>query len=499
MRSRKSRGTPAGWLWIAEGAGAVRIAAECIHKITPLRGKDVMPHALAKYRILAVDDDPNIREVIHGALIPDGFTPVIVENARQACEQIEMRRFDLLLSDLYLPEEDGTTIIRCFKKKYPQKEIIVITGYPEENHLRIMHELGVNEYLTKPFTLHQLRFSVISALQKVDMCSRHDARVHQSHSDSHNKMGLIGTSPYIKGLREKVLTVAKSDIPVMINGPSGTGKEVIANAVHNFSDRKERKMITVNCAAIPTHLEESEFFGHVKGSFTGATTNKAGIMESADGSTVFLDEVGELSPPVQAKLLRVLDNGQYTRVGEHRARHTDIRIVSATNRNISEMITNGAFRTDLFYRLNGMHLQTKPLHTHRDDIPYLVSHFLSRLAPDTFLTDEALSLLCSYQWPGNVRELKHILHQLAVYADTTGQINRISVEQVLKPQFCEESVSRTPTYTAAKTMFERDYFNAILARHHGNVSKVSREVGLHRPNLLRKLKELNISPQEYRD
>ncbi len=457
-----------------------------------------MPHPFAKYRILAVDDDPYIREVIQGALTPDGFKPVVVENSRQAIEQIEMRRFDLLLSDLYLPEQDGTTIIRHFKNKYPDKEIIVITGYPDDDHLCTMQEMGVQEYLTKPFTLHQLRYSVIHALQKVDSHVRHDERASDAQKTDAHKMGLIGSSSYIKGLRKKIRTVAHSDIPVLIVGPSGTGKEVIAHAIHNLSERSHKKMITVNCAAIPAHLEESEFFGHAKGAFTGASSQKAGIMESADGSTVFLDEVGELSPPVQAKLLRVLDNGEYTRVGEHQPRHTDIRILSATNRDLKKMVSAHNFRKDLYYRLNGVHISTQPLHTHKDDIPYLVSHFLSRYSPDTHITDDALSLFCAYQFPGNVRELKHILHQVSVYADSNGVINRMCVEEVLNPHSIDDLQQHTRTYTTAKQLFEREYFNSILSRHNGNVSKVSREVGMHRPNLLRKLRELDISPESFR-
>jgi transcriptional regulator with PAS, ATPase and Fis domain len=315
-------------------------------------------------------------------------------------------------------------------------------------------------------------------------------------SDDQTEFGLVGSSAYMHRLRKTIRIMAGGDFPVLIHGPSGTGKEIIAKAIHLNGKRSQERMVTINCAAIPHHLEESEFFGYAKGAFTDARTSKHGILECADRSTLFLDEIGELSLAVQAKLLRVLDTGEFIRIGEVHPRKVTIRILSATNRNLEEMVAAGTFRADLYFRLKGAMITTQPLSAHPEDIPALARYFTAECDHCKKLTRDAIERLRHHSWQGNIRELKNTLQYII---SRNGNKHRIGVETV--DGVLGIDTGTTPPkqpFSKVKEQFERDYFISLLRMHNGNISRIARETEIHRPNLLRKLKELGISPEEFR-
>jgi transcriptional regulator with PAS, ATPase and Fis domain len=298
--------------------------------------------------------------------------------------------------------------------------------------------------------------------------------------------------------------LAPGDFPIVIQGPSGTGKEIVANSIHNNSKRKKNPMVTINCAAIPKDLEEAQFFGHTRGAFTGAYSARNGIMAAADNTTLFLDEVSELSLGVQAKLLRVLENGEFLRIGETTSRKVDIRLITATNRNIKEMVEKGSFRDDLFFRL-GFLINTKPLNEHREDIPLIAKHFINinntndPRCPKQ-ITAEALSYLVDYNWRGNVRELKQALNLLCHIAMGKKRINISDVQSILNHKECK--INGYELYSTEKIKilreFEIDYFTRLLKKYCGNMTQAAKASGMHRPNLIKKLKNLDISPSDFK-
>ncbi len=317
-------------------------------------------------------------------------------------------------------------------------------------------------------------------------------------------LGLIGVSAHMENLRRQIRTMAQGEFPVLIQGQSGTGKEMVARAVHACSRRAEREMVTVNCAAIPKQLEESEFFGHARGAFTGADKPKEGLVSRADRSTLFLDEIGETSGDIQAKLLRVLDMGEFIPVGSSEARHVDIRIVSATNRDLEEMVDRGYFREDLFYRLKGIVLETLPLHKHPEDIPVLVNHFLDGHAQEGAPREAApaaMRRLLAYHWPGNVRELRYTVDVLCMAARGNNSIDEATVRAVLDLNVDPETPTHDP-YAEAKARllddFDRRYFTGLLRECAGNVSRVARIAGMYRPSVQRKLAALEIDAAAFK-
>jgi transcriptional regulator with PAS, ATPase and Fis domain len=317
-------------------------------------------------------------------------------------------------------------------------------------------------------------------------------------------LGLVGGSPYLRGLRRQIRTMAAGDFPVLVQGESGTGKELVAAALHRCSPRGNRDLVTINCAAVPKHLEESEFFGHVRGAFTGADRSKEGLVALADKSTLFLDEIGETSADVQAKFLRVLDGGEFIPVGATARRRADIRVISATNRDLEEAVERGYFREDLYYRLRGVVINTRPLRQHVDDIPVLVNYFLNaqeRLGLPRRIDDDAVRLLMSYRWPGNVRELRYTVEVLCVASMGSEVIDAGTTRTVLNLN-AEEAAPPLMLYNEAKACmlreFEWKYFSELLRTSHGNVTQVAKAAGMYRPNVIRKLRKLGLHASDFR-
>lgn len=372
----------------------------------------------ARIRVLVVDDDQAIREALCRTLERLGYDAEAVEDGQAGLDRLRQGGVHILLADLKMPKLSGQELLKAAKTISPDVEVIVITGHGTvEDAVEAMKE-GAYDFITKPFKRVQLEKTITKAAEKQGLVLQN--RALQKRLDDLQTGGhIIGRSPLMLRTLDLVNQVAPSTATVLIQGESGTGKELIANAIHHGSPRRGRPFIKVSCAALPETLLESELFGYERGAFTGATARKEGRFELADGGTLFLDEIGELSPATQAKLLRVLQEGEFERLGGTRTLKVDVRLVAATNADLATLVRDKRFREDLFYRLNVITIALPPLRERREDVPLLAHHFLRRFAERngkgiTGFTDEAMDLLEGYTWPGNVRELENVIERAVV-------------------------------------------------------------------------------------
>jgi DNA-binding NtrC family response regulator len=454
---------------------------------------------LAGASILLVDDEPDIHSIVADIIRDTGARLECVKCLKEAKTIARKKEFDVALVDMVLPDAQGTELIDHFKQSHPGTSIIVITGHADHDMAYSLETAGVQTVLTKPFSASQLRFTLCKEMARRKLLEK-EGVLHPLEADE-SGVGLIGNSAYIKTLRDKIHVFSRGAMPVLIQGPTGTGKEIIARAIHRLSGRGERPMIIVNSSAIPEHLEESEFFGHAKGAFTGAHEEKEGIIECASGSSLFLDEVGELSLRMQAKLLRVLDGHEYSRVGDSKPRRADFRLISATNRPLLDMIHEGTFRQDLYFRLKAGTIETQPLCAHSEDIPLLVRHFLYEFGvaqnKHFIITGDALDALVGYEWPGNIRELKNVVESLCAINSKSRTITAESIEWVISGIRKGQKHSPAP-FHAAKVEFEKKFYTGLLAKHNGNITLSAKEAGVDRPNFSKKIKALGIKAAEYK-
>ena len=397
---------------------------------------------------------------------------------------------DVVVMDVFMPGLDGFAVREEILKYSPYAQFIVITGKPDQRLLDKAMDLGAHSFLTKPFNSNQIRFSVMGALRMKGILQ--SSREREVFAGTHDR-GLVGTSAATARVRQRISEVAPLDIPVMITGESGTGKEVVARCIHEFSRRTKSPFTAVNCAGLSPGLVESELFGHVQGAFTGATKTKHGYFEITDRGTLFLDEIGELPLDLQAKLLRILDRGEYCRVGDTQMRRADVRIVCATNCNVREMVELGKFRKDLFYRLQGAHIVLEPLNRRREDIPALIGHFIS--GEDFVVSPDAMRLLQSFEWPGNVRQLKMTVANLTgICANRI--ITKENVRHVIGAGKDGHDSAMPPTYREFKEKVigasEKEYFKSVLESSEGNIARAARVAGMDRKNFYAKLKQAGI-------
>jgi DNA-binding NtrC family response regulator len=377
-------------------------------------------------KILVIDDEWNIRDILSSILVSEGFDVDTAEDGEVGIAKMESKLYDLVITDLKMPKFDGIEVLRHLSKMNVHTLGIVATGYGSIESAVEALRLGAFDYITKPFHLDEIKILV------------HKARAFQSLKAENQTLrrelkratkidNIIGASPAIQTLNAMIRTVADSDSTILVLGESGTGKELVARAIHFNSNRANQPLIPVNCGAIPEDLLESELIGHVKGAFTGATMNRVGRFQMADGGTIFLDEIGDMSPKLQVKLLRVLQEQTFEPVGATETCKVNVRIITATNRNLEKDAAEGRFREDLFYRLNVIPIHIPPLRDRLDDIPLLIAHFIERFNKSkgkrlTRFSDAALGALGAYPWPGNVRELENLVERMAIL-HTEGEID----------------------------------------------------------------------------
>jgi len=455
--------------------------------------------------ILLVDDEELLVKSCSRLLEQEGYQVVTAYRGRDALELARRHRPDIVLADLMLPDMDGMELLREVRQLDPQTLVIMITGFATVDSSIEAIRAGAYDYIPKPFTATQLQILVGRAANQVRL-ARDNERLRGELRERYSLENIIGVSEAMQRVFALVLRVASTDASVFISGESGTGKELIARSIHQYSPRAEQPFVAVNCAAFPENLLESELFGHEKGAFTGALTQKRGLMEAASGGTFFLDEICEMDLELQAKLLRVLQERKIRRVGGEVEIPVDIRVIAATNRDPEEAVEEGVLRRDLYFRLNVVPIRVPPLRARREDIPLLAEHFLRRYAEKygrdgatpLRLSPDAMRALMAHSWPGNVRELQNLMERIVSLAVPGQEITAADLPDKLSSLGTPASpaVDIDQPFHEAKEKaieaFERAYLEALLARHGGNISEAARHAGIDRKTIHRMLKKYDL-------
>jgi len=466
-----------------------------------------------KPHVLIIDDESGPRESLRMILKPD-YEIAVAENAQKAMRALGSKPFDLVTLDKRLPDMDGLEVLSRIRQEWPSVRVIMITADMSSEIFKEAHKRGVNHFIVKPFDVDQVRLAV---QQQVEEKHKEDenVRLHRQIEglEAYTFGRLVGSSKAMRQLFDTIEHVSKSDATVLLHGESGTGKELVARAVHDHSPRSKGPYMPVHCAAIAKELLESELFGHEKGSFTGAMTQRVGMFEAADAGTLFLDEIGEMELGLQAKLLRAIQEREIRRVGGNSTVKIDVRIICATNRNLEKEVREQRFREDLFYRINVVPIRLPPLRERKEDIALLVSHFTERFArelqkPPKKFTAAALDVLGNYPWPGNVRELQHCIERIMVILDADkiqpqhlqpilgrGAGEASSVPQVgspAKPAILEPG----KTLDDLVNDLERQAILAALAEYHGILTDAAAKLGITRRVLKYKMSKLGIDSPE---
>ncbi|HEV8611771.1 MAG TPA: sigma-54 dependent transcriptional regulator [Thermoanaerobaculia bacterium] len=446
---------------------------------------------MKKRRVLVIDDEKAIRETLSEILSDEGYAVTAVESGEEGLRRFLDESFDLVFLDVWLRDRDGLSVLEAAAGRLADAPVVMISGHASvETAVRAVR-LGAYDFLEKPLSLDRVVLTAQKAIERRDLL----AEVASFRGRRESETAMLGDSPPMRRLKEEIARVAPTDARVLIMGENGTGKELVARQIHRLSQRAELPLVEVNCAAIPEDLIESELFGHVKGSFTGASEDRRGKFEEADGGTLFLDEVGDMSARTQAKVLRALQEGRFTRVGGSRPIATDTRVLSATNKNLAEEIGRGAFREDLYFRVAVVPVPVPALRERTDDIPLLARHFLREASlrfgrKPKSLSPAAVEALQAYRWPGNVRELKNLIERLMILSPAD-EIRREDLPAEIRARF-DEGIAPDAPLRDAREDFERRYILAALKRFRGNVSRTAEALDLERSNLYRKLRAYGI-------
>lgn len=447
--------------------------------------------------ILIIDDEKNIREGLSASLELEGYKTVLAENGKIGLQRIAKGDIDLVITDLRMPEVSGEQVLAKVTAETPGVPVIVLTGHGSIDSAVDAMRKGAYDFLTKPLNLDQLTLIVKRALQGRELAIRHEELQAELQSKKSFE-SIIGNSPEMQRIFQMVRRAADSKASVLITGESGVGKELIANALHNLSSRKDAPMIKVHCAALSENLLESELFGHEKGAFTGAVSRKRGRFELAHGGTIFLDEIGEIDQNTQIKILRVLQDKRFERVGGEETIEVDVRVLAATNRDLEKEIAEGGFREDLYYRLNVVHIHVPPLRERKDDIPLMVKSFLQEFAKENGkdiqgIDAAARSALYKFDWPGNIRQLRNCIESAVVMCGS----KNITLDD-LPPTVRGSSDLNTIPIPAGITMNEAEkiIIQQNLVINKGNKSKTADVLGIGRKTLHRKLEEYGIGDEK---
>jgi DNA-binding NtrC family response regulator len=453
-----------------------------------------------RVKILVIDDEPLMRITVQDALVGEGYEVVAAETGKKGSDLLRQNHTDIVITDLRLPDMDGIQILREVKSTYPSTQVILITAYGSIDSAVTAMKEGATDYLTKPFAMDELLL-IIKRLLRMRQLEEENIELRKKIQERFGLEGLVGKSPPMLKIYDLIETVSQTDTTVLIQGESGTGKEMVANAIHLQSSRKNGAFIKVNCAALPETLLETELFGHEKGAFTGAIKQRKGRFEMAHRGTLFLDEVGEISPSVQVKLLRVLQEREFERVGGNETLAVDVRLICATQKDLKEEIKKGTFREDLYYRLNVVPITLPPLRERRDDVFLLADHFIDKYSKKMgkeidSLSEEARMLLLKYSFPGNIRELENMLERAIALIK-----GRVIQAQDLPEEVCGqtspiraicEKIRGAKPLTQAVSLFEKDYIQSILEKTKGKKGQAAEILGISRKTLWEKIKELEI-------
>ncbi len=451
--------------------------------------------------ILIVDDEESVRKSLAGILADEGYDVVTAASGREALDLLSEAQPAIALLDIFMPEMDGIETLRKFRDQRPEMAVIMVTGHGGIDEAVKTVKMGAYDFITKPPDTERILLSVKHGLEENRLRQENEAL----RKSIERRYEIVGESAAIKDLKQQIALAGPTNGWVLIHGESGTGKELVARAIHKASKRAAGPFIEVNCAAIPQELIESELFGHEKGAFTGATSQKRGKFELADHGTIFLDEIGDMSTATQAKVLRVLEGKEFQRVGGTKTLRTDVRVIAASNKDLQEEIRKGAFREDLFYRLNVVPLDVAPLRERKEDIPLLVRYFLREFAAEygqkeKTIDNAALDLFIRHPWRGNVRELRNFIERLIIMVPGTtisadlvpAPVGRSAAGRPAAGRAATDGLYQHATLKEARSAFEREFITRKLRENKGNVSKTADEIDVERSNLHRKIKALDI-------
>ncbi|MFQ5700467.1 MAG: sigma-54-dependent transcriptional regulator [Acidobacteriota bacterium] len=465
--------------------------------------------------VLIVDDDKDLRFILGDILSDEGYRVLLAASGEKALELLGRESVNLLVTDMKMPGISGQQLFRDCSKRWPHIPVVILTAHGTVEEALEMIRQGAYDYIAKPYNTQDLLMRISRALEREQLVVENRALREQLQVE---KEYIFGDEPAVKEVMARVDAVAGTDFSVVLIGESGTGKEVLAREVHRRSKRSQREFVPVNCGAIPRELFESELFGNVKGAFTGATTDRRGLFEEASGGSLFLDEISEISPDHQVKLLRAVQEQEIKRVGDNTRRPVDVRLIAATNRDLMPLVKAGSFREDLYYRICVMPIRVPPLRQRRGDILPLAMHFLVRERSQTGkhvtgFTRAAMEKLLAYEWPGNIRELENRVKQSLILAsDELIDADDLLLDDPLsllpaQDALHQPSPGSTPAPPAARAeplslarkRFERQYLIDVLQRHRGNATMAAREAGKHRSEFYYLLKKHGLSASDYRD
>jgi len=449
--------------------------------------------------ILIVDDEASIRESLKGILQDEGFRTLFAHNGEEGLRIVREESPDLVLLDIWMPGIDGLETLRRMRETHPDQMVVMMSGHGTIETAVKATKLGAYDFIEKPLSLEKVLLCIQNAVKVGDLVEE-NRTLKASLAREHN---IIGDSAPVRRLKEQIAIAAPTSGWVLITGENGTGKELVARAIHHLSRRRLKPFIEVNCAAIPEELIESELFGHERGAFTGATTQRKGKFDLANEGTLFLDEIGDMSLKTQAKVLRILQEHKFERVGGNRTIEVDVRVIAATNKDLDEEISRGNFREDLYYRLNVLPFHVPSLRERASDVPLLANHFLGYFCGKESrehkrLSERAMSVLQNYPWPGNVRELKNIIERLVIMSPQV-EISEQDLPAVIRTK--QEASARhqhplqtgdTGTFREAREEFERDFILQKLEENDWNVSRTAEMIEIERSNLHRKIKAFGI-------
>ena len=438
-------------------------------------------------RLLLVDDDPGLLKLLGMRLISEGYSVVTAESGPEALRVLGREKVDLVISDLRMDEMDGLQLFSEIQKGHPGMPVIILTAHGSIPDAVAATQQGVFSFLTKPVDKDALYKAIDEALEQ-----------RSPATDEAWRQAIVTRSPLMLRLLEQAGMVAQSDVSVLINGQSGTGKEIVAQAIHNASPRHDKPFVAINCGALPEQLLESELFGHARGAFTGAVSNREGLFQAAEGGTLFLDEIGDMPVALQVKLLRVLQERKVRPLGSNRDIDINVRIISATHRDLPKAMARGEFREDLFYRLNVVNLKIPPLSERTEDIPLLANHLLRQSADRhkpfvRAFSSDAMKRLMAAKWPGNVRQLVNVIEQ-CVALTSSPVIGDALVEQAL-----EGENTALPTFVEARNQFELNYLRKLLQITKGNVTHAARMAGRNRTEFYKLLSRHKLDANDFKE